>query len=108
MSSPTALFPTGAGIWTEDSGIKKKGLGGGGGKRCQEKAKGTPTLAGGPGALAESVPCAYPPVTTSLVYSLNKVTLVSCLSLRLLYEGGLTPGVATPVGWDSQGPCWGS
>ena len=38
----------------------------------------------------------------SLVYSLNKVTLVSCLSLRLLYEGGLTPGVATPGGVGSQ------
>lgn len=63
MSSPTALFSTGAEIWTEDSGIKK-GLGGGRGERCQEKAKGTPTLAGGLGALAESVPCAHPPGTT--------------------------------------------
>ena len=64
MSSPTALFSTGAEIWKEDSGIKKKGMGGGGGERCQEMAKGTPTLAGGLGALAESVPCAYPPGTT--------------------------------------------
>lgn len=43
---------------------KEEGLGRGLGERCQEKAKGTPTLAGGLGALAKSVPCAYPPGTT--------------------------------------------
>lgn len=52
--------------WTEDSGIKKKGLGvGGSGERHQGKAKAALALAKGVRALAEHLPYFYPPVTSS-------------------------------------------